>query len=434
MIRGDEARPARAGTRRQVPVIRHWRAIRILLVRAAFAIGQRLPLRRRVVLATSHTPALTGNLAWIHEELRRRQPAVPVTTLTMRRGGGPLGRLAPLLATLRAGFLLATARVFVVDDYFFPMYVIRPRTGTARVQVWHAAGAFKKFGYSVLDKGFGADASLVSRVRIHANYSLALVSSSTAAPHYAEAFGQPLDLFTSRLGIPRTDLFARPERREAAAARVRRRYALPADRRVILYAPTFRGESVGEARYADVLDLGAMHRALGADHVLLLRLHPFVRRGLTIPPELSSFAVDVSGHPDMNELLLVADVLVTDYSSVIYEFALLGRPIVFLAPDEGAYDLERGFYLDFRRDAPGPILGSTEAVAATIRAGRFDLDRVRAFARASFDVSDGHATERLVDHVLLPALDGAPVSAATVEASLAERPGPASPASQPRPS
>ena len=79
--------------------------------------------------------------------------------------------------------------------------------------------------------------------------------------------------------------------------------------------------------------------------------------------------------------MLVSDVLVTDYSSVIYEFALLGRPIAFLAPDDGAYDEERGFYFDFRAEAPGPIVDNTEELAAVIRENRFDLERVTAFAQ-----------------------------------------------------
>jgi CDP-glycerol glycerophosphotransferase (TagB/SpsB family) len=137
---------------------------------------------------------------------------------------------------------------------------------------------------------------------------------------------------------------------------------------------------------------------------VLLKLHPFIRSGVEVPESLRSFAIDASREPDINELMLVADVLVSDYSSVIYEYALLGRPILFLAPDEGAYDRERGFYFDFRRDAPGPIFGTTGELARAIAAGEHDLDRVRAFARASFDVADGRATERFVDRVVVPAL------------------------------
>ena len=153
--------------------------LRTWLVLAGFAAGRMLPVRRGVVLATSHADRLGGNLVAIRDELGRRTPPVPVTVLAFRHRSGVGGRVAALWHGLRSGFHLATARVFVVDDYFFAMYVIHPRPGTIRVQVWHAAGAFKKFGYSVLDRSFGADEAMVARVPIHANYDLCLVSAAS---------------------------------------------------------------------------------------------------------------------------------------------------------------------------------------------------------------------------------------------------------------
>ena len=380
--------------------------LRILAVRSGFVAGRLLPIRRRVVLATSHADRLGGNLAFIRDELQRRTPPEPIIVLAFRHRSGIRGRAAALWHALRSGFYLATARVFVVDDYFFAMYVIHPRPGTFRVQVWHAAGAFKKFGYSVLDRSFGADEALVEHVPIHANYDLCLVSAeATVAPCYAEAFGLPLDRFTSRIGIPRTDLFFDDARRAQAAADVRRRYAIPVGRRVILYAPTFRGDSVIAARYEENLDLEALADVVGDDHVLLLRLHPFIRRRATLGEGLSGFVIDASDHPDINELMLVSDVLVTDYSSAIFEFALLERPIAFFAPDHEAYVGERGFYLDFPADLPGPVFETTSALAAYLRAGTFDTARIREFAGVSFDLADGRSSERFVDLVVRPALD-----------------------------
>ena len=97
-----------------------------------------------------------------------------------------------------------------------------------------------------------------------------------------------------------------------------------------------------------------------------------------IGPELEGFAIDVSDHPDINELMLVSDVLVTDYSSAIYEFALLDRPMAFFAPDYEAYEAERGFYFDYRTGVPGPIFETSEALADYLRAGDFDLAQGRA--------------------------------------------------------
>src|SRR5829696_6072218 len=131
--------------------------VRLVAVRTGFLLGRLRPLRPHVVLATTRSARLGGNLRAIAEELARRHPPVPARALATPIGPGLRGRIRALRDAVVAGWHLATARVFVVDDYYFPMYGIRPRPGTVRVQTWHAAGALKKVGYSVLDKRFGAD-------------------------------------------------------------------------------------------------------------------------------------------------------------------------------------------------------------------------------------------------------------------------------------
>jgi len=377
--------------------------LRAGLVRLGFAVGRLAPVRRRVVLATSHADRLGGNLAEVRDRLAARAPAVRVVTLARRLRPGRWAAVRAAVDSIAAGWHLATARLFLVDDYYFPMYAIRPRPDTTRVQLWHACGAFKRFGYSVLDRSFGADAEDVAAFPIHTNYDLCLVSAARFAPFYAEAFRQPLERFTARLGIPRTDLFFDGPRMAGAAAAVRRRYAIPEGRTTILYAPTFRGSRGTSATSPHELDLAWLGEALGDDHVVLHRRHPYVPAD---PPARAreGFVIDVSDWPEVNELMLVSDVLLTDYSSAIYEFALLERPIVFFAPDEVAYEGERGFYWDFPRDAPGPVARTTADVIEIVRAGAYDLDRVRAFRAASFDVADGRATDRLIDEVVLPAV------------------------------
>ncbi len=378
--------------------------MRTAVVKTGFAIGRLRPLSREVVFATARSSDLTGNLAFIRDELERRDPPIPYVILGYRGHGAWHSRLAALIHNLRAGYRLATARLFIVDDYFFPIYVVHPRPETTIVQTWHASGAFKKIGWSVLDKRFGADLGLVARVAIHSNYDICLIGSKEAAGHYAEAFHEPLDRFVTDIGIPRTDILFGEEKTAPIAASIRARYRLPAGKRVILYAPTFRGENVTDATSPTDLDLRLLHRVLGADHVILLRLHPFVRQAQAIPPELAEFAIDASDHPDIDELMLVSDVLVTDYSSAIYEFSLLGRPMAFFAPDHADYEGERGFYFDYQSGVPGPIFETTRDLAQYLRAGQFDLERVARFRAESFEVADGHASERFVDRIVVPAL------------------------------
>ncbi|MET1232446.1 MAG: CDP-glycerol glycerophosphotransferase family protein [Candidatus Limnocylindrales bacterium] len=377
----------------------------IWAIRATFAVASRSKIRPRIVLATAHSAAIRGNLAAIQDEIERRGLDVAIVHLIHNARPGWRGRGLGAIRGLRAAYLLATSALFVVDSHFMPIYVVRRRPGTTIVQTWHACAAIKRIGYSVLDKTFGTDEALTSLVPIHTNYSLCLAASKAAAAQYVDAFRQPAELFVTDMGIPGTDVLLRPGEERLVEA-IRSRYSIPPDMRAILYAPTFRGDSLTRARHPETLDLDRLAEALGEDHVLLLRLHPAVRAGLSGKSAAPGFVFDVSDYPEVNELMLASDVLVTDYSSVAFEFALLGRPMAFFAPDIREYDHERGFYFDYRSGMPGPIFETTEALAEYLRAGAFDLDRVRAFAETWFEVADGHASERFVDRIVLPALAG----------------------------
>ena len=379
---------------------------RIWLVRFAYYLCRLLPLRRRLVLATAHHDHISGNLVAIRDELARRQPAIEVVELAYRSTRGLRGAISGALNSLLAGYYLATSRVFVVDDYFFPLYVVRRRRGTLAVQVWHACGAFKRFGHSIGDRSFGANPALTKRVRIHTNYDVCVASSEAAAQAYAEAFDVPLERFLWSVGVPRTDVLLREPDVGRTRDRLRRAYDIPPDRRAILYAPTFRGDRTYAAQHPTQLDLRLLRDALHEDHLVLLRMHPFVRSRARIEADLAEFIIDVSDHPEINELMLASDVLLTDYSSVIFEFALLRRPIVFFAPDHEAYERERGFYFDYREEGPGPVFTTTAELAAYLRSGMLATDRLETFARRWFSVADGRAAERFVDRLVMPGLDG----------------------------
>ena len=366
------------------------------------------PVQNRIYIAAPHDRALRGSLRLIHDELARATP-VPVLLVECRSAIPALDHFAlarsisGLFLTLRGAYRVASSRVVLVDDYYFPIYPIARRPGTTIVQVWHASGAFKRFGRATLEKGWGADTDFVRYVAIHSNYDLALVSSESVAPAYAEAFGTPISTFTARYGMPNTDPLVDPVRSAPARERTRSRLGIGSNEIAVLWAPTFRGTNILEATAPSNLDLELLMSRLSPRHRLILRMHPFVQQSLKIPTALRDRVVDASIEEDINDVLLAGDILVSDYSSLIYEFSLLGRPIALFAPDLDRYEQERGFFFDYRTGVPGPVFAETSELATWISAASFDLERVRAFATRSFDRADGHATERLVEQVILPA-------------------------------
>ena len=387
--------------------------VRVLAARAGAAAARLRPIQERVYIAANRDGELRGNLAEIHRALQSHAPAprilVDVEATLERRGIPLISLVAGVFRIALRSYRVASSRLVIVDDYFFPIYPVKKRPGVTIVQVWHACGAFKRFGRATLEAEWGADQIFLKWVPIHSNYDLTLVSSASIAPIYAEAFGQSTETISAAFGIPRTDVLLPSPRRDAAERAVRERLGLRDGRTTILYAPTFRGADLKEAVAPELLDIAALHRALGSEYRLILRLHSFVKSAMRIPPEVGDFVVDASAEPDANEVLLAGDILVSDYSSIIFEYALLNRPMAFLAPDLAAYERERGFFFDYRTGVPGPVMEETEQLARWIQAKQFDLQRVRAFAAASFDVMDGRATERFVSDVALPALRGEPI-------------------------
>jgi CDP-glycerol glycerophosphotransferase (TagB/SpsB family) len=216
-------------------------------------------------------------------------------------------------------------------------------------------------------------------------------------------------------GYPRNDQLSGPGRDRVRAA-VRAALGIGEGTTAVLYAPTWRDDLVldgaGARDFEFPLDLEDVTARLGRDHVLLLRLHHMVRDRLDVPP--SSAVRDVSDHPDIGELYLAADVMVTDYSSAMFDWAVTGKPLLHYAYDLDRYrDQQRGLYFDLAEVAPGPLLStSTEVVDAIVEVDTFaaaTADRYRRFRETFCHLDDGDATGRVLD---LLADAGIPVGAA----------------------
>jgi len=288
---------------------------------------------------------------------------------------------------------------YIVTNQHLPHW-FRRREGQVVVQTWHGT-PLKRIGHDISEVRF-ADPGYLEKLRVETpNWSILLSPNRFSTPILRRAFQYQGEILES--GYPRNDVL---RRRDETAAQVRAVLGLPAGKRVVLYAPTWRDdEYYGPGRYklALNLDLDRAAELLAEDHVLMVRRHPNVAD--EIPQAGGGFVWDVSTYPDMADLLAVTDILITDYSSVMFDFATTGRPMLFFTYDLEHYrDRLRGFYFDFEAEAPGPLLATSEEVISAIR----DIDVVtqryrdayRAFAERACDLDDGFATVRVADRML----------------------------------
>lgn len=368
------------------------------LLRLVRLIVARLPAHpERVVLATARVSTLDGNLLYIHRAIRTRFPDLVPVLLLEPYSYGLAGKLAYLVRLVRGMYHLQTAGLFVVDNAYLPIHVAPHRPRTTVVQVWHAAGALKRFGLDAR-----TPLAEPERTFLHRYYDAVVVGGEWTRAPYAAALRTPIDRVLA-LGSPRTDFFF--DAGELAAARDRVLAAHPgmAGRRVVLYAPTFRGRGIAK-RGAPGLDAVRLRAALPADHVLVLKTHPNLDPAAT---PTTGYDVVIDPATEINDLLALTDVLVTDYSSSVVEFALLHRPIVLLVGDLAEYEVEPGLYLDYRTEMIGTQVTDTDGVIDAIATGRFDLTGYDAFIERQLGASRGGASDRFVDRfVLRPAVPG----------------------------
>ncbi|MFB6469126.1 CDP-glycerol glycerophosphotransferase family protein [Cytobacillus sp. Hz8] len=300
-------------------------------------------------------------------------------------------------------YYLAKARYWV-NNQNFPTYM-KKRPETTYLQTWHGT-PLKKMLFDI-ENVQGRTDDYVERVYGATKTWDYLVSPS---PYATEAFKSAFHYEGNILevGYPRNDLFYHKDK-ERVANKTKSVLKIQADKKVILYAPTFRDNQTkgGANKFSfDIqLDLEKMKQALGDEYVLLLRMHVVIKNKIKIPAELRDFVLNVSNYPDIQELYLITDILITDYSSVMFDFANTKRPILFFTYDLEFYrDELRGFYFDLENKAPGPLLKTTDELITAMKS----IEKVQEEYKEKYDqfyhqfcsLEDGHATERVVDAVL----------------------------------
>ncbi len=353
--------------------------------------------RPRIVFMADSRGDLTGNLRLVRDRMQERGLDRDHELVALLKGR-VTERRRPT-DRLRLPATLGSADVIVIDDYQASITYVPPSPDLRIIQLWHASGALKTVGYSRIGKPGGPTAWS----RMHKNYTAAIVSSDHDRPFYAEAFGIPESRVVPT-GIPRMDRFFDPGAADAARRATLEAFPAIAGHEVILLAPTFRGTRRADATYdIDRLDLAGLHAiCLERDAVVLIKLHPFVRTRLVIPPALGDRIFDATRSPvDVNDLLFNVDLLVTDYSSIVFEFSTFGRPMIFYAYDLDEYVADRDFYVSYPDFVPGPIVRTFDELLAEIRAGGGDIERVRAFAARHFVHLDGGSTDRVIDQLIL---------------------------------
>ncbi len=337
-----------------------------------------------VLLVSPSRSQLSGNHAFLAKALEGSE--FTVDTILEFDGSSRADRMKKL----------AQNGNIVVDDYAKFLYPLPFAKTTKVIQVWHSTGAFKRMGFARM----GRPGSTKKGSLTHRNYTHVTVSSPGVIPAFCEAFGLDAERIYP-IGVPRTDLFFDQEQKQAIVTDFYRQYPQLQNKKLILFAPTFRGDTRTDAHYPENwFNPAAFVDALPEDYVLGIKLHPFITKPMAVPAGYEHRIVDFSQYREINPLLFVAHTLITDYSSVIFEYAFLQKPIVFYLPDLAEYDRDRSFFFRFETYIYGSRCQTQDQLPqAILHPQNIPLQR-KAFFEQFLSSCDGNSTKRLIDMIL----------------------------------
>ncbi|NWK85318.1 CDP-glycerol glycerophosphotransferase family protein [Staphylococcus sp. GSSP0090] len=370
--------------------------VRNFIFQSIFKITKFFHLKKgNTVLFTSDSRAeMSGNFEYVYNEMLRQNldkkykiHALFKSNISARRN---------FIDKFKFPYLLGKADYIFVDDFHPLLYTVKFRKSQEIIQVWHAVGAFKTVGYSRTGKKGGPFFNSVN----HRNYTKAFVSSETDIPFYGEAFGiKEQNIIPT--GVPRTDILFDQDYEKAIVADMEEALPIVKGKQVILFAPTFRGSGHHTAHYPFFkIDFARFARYCRENNaVVLFKMHPFVKNKLNIPRAYQEYFVDVSDFREVNDILFITDILISDYSSLVYEFAVFKRPMLFYAFDLEDYITSRDFYEPYETFVPGKIVESFNDLIVALDQKDFEVEKVEPFLDKHFKYQDGRSSERLVRNV-----------------------------------
>lgn len=366
-----------------------------------FTVFRIFPLKvNKAVFVSPHNEGFCDSLGAVMDEMIKRDEfqIIPISCNALKISFGSIGGFFQSIGRAISFFTnkiyhLATAKYVFLNDNFMPMAKLHFRSEAVITQLWHAEGVFKRFGLFIEQP----PAIRADEKACGSKLSYVVCSSEAVAPIYAEAFGVEENKVLA-LGSARADYFMKNNDVVRLRAEFDAKYPSCRGKKLVLYAPTFRDAPERDKHILDSFDAETFNERFGDKFALLVRLHPQVH---SCKKTLKG-AVDVENYPNVSELIKIADILITDYSSICMDFALMDKPVYFYAFDLEEYEGERAFFFDYESYVPGPVARDFQTLLNLINnnIAKSYKKRMADFRTLNFGKQTVGAAARIVDRIV----------------------------------
>lgn len=349
------------------------------------------PTKNKIVMITrqSNTPTLDFRL--LKEEIENTDNSIMIKTLCNKiesnalYRAGILYKIKYILYILKIMYNLATSKVCIVDGYCIPVCILKHKKKLKIIQIWHASGAVKKFGYQILDKEAGSNSKIAELMCMHKNYDYIIVPSEATKKYFSEAFNTPEDKIV-KLGLPRLEYISNSKYDKSEE--IFKKYPKLKEKKNILYIPTFRKNN----------DFNAVEKILEYKidenkYNLIISLHP-----LDTTPVPEKYLVDKKY--SSYDLIKIADYIITDYSALSIEASVLNKPIFIFLPDIKEYTEETGLNINLKEELSTFTCENFGEIIDKIEKKEYNTKEIEKYREKYIEINENKTTENLASFIL----------------------------------
>ena len=352
--------------------------------------------KNNILFLTEQSPVLGRNLQSIYSRIEQRgldkKFKIMISTRDSVKKKGKLGKKSWIRLIIK----LAKADYIFLDDHCPVFNWLFIRSDVKIIQLWHAGAGFKSSGYS----RWGNE-GCVGIISGHRQYDYGITCSEKTAHFFSEVFGINEEQILPS-GMPRMDKFLETAYQSECIKKIYDKYPLLKNKKVILFAPTYRGQNSADAYYPyEVVEFEKLYDFCSTEYVVIFKMHPWVKEAVPIKECFKDRLFDFNDYQDINELFYITDLLITDYSSNIFEYSLMRKPMLFFAFDMEQYVFSRGFHRNYEENVPGKIVKSFSDLISSIKKSDFEYEKGEHYIEEHFDNIDSKASDRVIDWFLL---------------------------------
>lgn len=360
----------------------------ILILNIIYSFIKLFPLKRRILFLSRQSNKESIDILLLKKELKKKDKSIEIVVLCKKLESGIKNKILYFFHMFVQMYYLATSKVIILDGYSIAACTLKKKKGTTIIQMWHALGAFKKFGYSVLGKEEGSNKKLALTMKMHNNYDYVLTSSEETIKYFSEAFNTSKNNVIV-MPLPRVDLLTSKEYKEKIKSRIIKQYPIIKKKKNILYVPTFRKDGENIDFINNLIDFVDFNK-----YNLIIKLHPLSKI------EIKDKRIILSDKFSSVDMMMISNYVITDYSAIVFEASLLNKPIFFYPYDYEKYYKKRDFYIDYKKEMPGVIAYDAGSIINSIENNDYDLNEVKEFCKKYISFTKNKCTVNLVEFIL----------------------------------